>query len=80
MLACKHNQFMTHVQLIKTSSGWNVRYQSGPRAELIRQLFGTDVLPLPYTAEMPFADALAEFIRNTQGVVSAEADGTVVLA
>ena len=71
---------MTSVQLIKTSTGWSVRYQSGPRADLIRKLFGSDVLPLPYTVEMPFADALANFVRNTQGVVSVSADGAVVLA
>ena len=70
---------MTDVQLIKTNTGWAVRYGSGPRAELIRRLFGTATLPLPYTLEMPFADALAEFVRNTQGVVSASADGKVVL-
>ncbi|HEY1896720.1 MAG TPA: hypothetical protein VGG62_10630 [Terracidiphilus sp.] len=70
----------TTVQLMKTSTGWNVHYQSGPRAEVIRSLFGTDILPLPYTSEMSFADALAQFVRNTQGVVSSDAAGKVVLS
>jgi hypothetical protein len=43
---------MTYVQLFKSSTGWNIRYQEGPRADVIRKLFGTDTLPLPYTAEM----------------------------
>lgn len=71
---------MSYVQLIKTSTGWSVRYQSGPRADLIRHLFGTDVLPLPYTVEMPFEEALEQFVHNTVGVISADMDGKVVLA
>lgn len=72
--------FMTYVQLFKSSTGWNIRYQEGPRADLIRKLFGTDTLPLPYAAEMSLPAALAKFVCNTHGVILADPDGRVVLA
>lgn len=62
----------TRVTVYKAETGWVVRYMTGPRAELIQHLFGTDILPLPYTAEMPLAEVAAQFVRSTSGVASFE--------
>ena len=70
---------MTYAQLIKTSTGWAVRYQSGPRADVIRQLFGTNTLPLPYTLELSLKEAVAEFVGKTRGARAVNAEGGVVL-
>jgi hypothetical protein len=70
---------MNYVQVFKSPTGWNVRYVSGPRVDLIKQLFGTDVLPLPYTLELSLEQATEKFVQNTRHAKVLNSEGGVVI-
>lgn len=70
---------MNYVQVFKSSTGWNVRYVSGPRVSLIQQLFGTDTLPLPYTLEFSLEQATEHFVKNTRNAKVLNSEGGVVI-
>jgi hypothetical protein len=47
--------------VFKNSEGWHVRYpENHPEFATIEALFGTDTLPLPWTAQAPAAKVIAE--------------------
>lgn len=49
---------MNRIELFKTNQGWMADFQ-GPQAEEIRRLFGTSVIPTPFTAQAESANVMA---------------------
>ena len=54
------------------TDGWTIQYR-GPHAARIRHLFGSDMLPTPYTLARPRADVVAELQRLNPDVEIIEA-------
>jgi hypothetical protein len=69
---------ITMAQLERSSSGWSIRYLSGPLHAETVALFGTAVLPLPFTAEASLRDVVLA-MQGTPGV-SLYGDGRMSIA
>lgn len=55
------------IQVFCTPQGWMARYV-GPHAKAIRDLFDTDVLPLPWTRRAKASQVVADLASRNPGV------------
>lgn len=59
---------MNRLILSKSVGGWSAKYV-GPHAERIRELFGTDTLPLPFTSSASETMVLTAILSRNPGCV-----------
>lgn len=59
-----HDVAPDRLQVLRAPDGYLLRYAAGPSRERILALFGTDTLPLPWTAAAPPERVVAAVRRS----------------
>ena len=68
---------LREIKAYRTSEGWVARFMDDGET---RELFGTDVLPMPFTARAPLSLVMDALAKANRGIFieARDSDGTIV--